>query len=81
MPQPAAGAGVLLVAAGLALHIWLLCPLGLVLVAFAGIVRPALWLSALLFGLPFAYGLKLPVLPTRSLDLIDIGVWGGLAVS
>ena len=76
----AAGAGALLIAAGLALHIWLLCPLGLVLVACAGIVRPALWLSLLLFGLPFAYGLKLPVLPARSLDLIDIGVWGGLAV-
>ncbi len=76
----AVGAGTLLMAAGLALHSWLLCPLGLVLVAFAGIVRPALWLSVLLFGLPFAYGLKLPVLPARSLDLIDIGVWGGLAV-
>ena len=76
----AAGAGVLLVAAGLALHIWLLCPLGLLLLAFAGFVRPSLWLAALLFGLPFAYGLKLPILPARSLDLIDIGVWGGLAV-
>ncbi|MFN8467065.1 MAG: O-antigen ligase family protein [Caldilineaceae bacterium] len=80
LAPPAAGAGVLLTAAGLALHIWVLCPLGLALVALAGIVRPALWLSALLFGLPFAYGLKLPILPARSLDLIDIGTWGGLVV-
>ncbi len=76
----AAGAGVLLVAAGMLLHLWLLCPLGLALLALGGVVRPALWLSALLFGLPFAYGLKLPLLPGRSLDLIDVGVWGGLVV-
>ena len=80
LAPPAAGAGVLLVAGGMALQLWLLCPLGLALIALAGVVRPAFWLSALLFGLPFAYGLKLPILPTRSLDLIDIGVWGGLVV-
>ena len=76
----AAGAGMLLVAAGLTLHIWLLCLLGLIMLAFGGIVRPALWGAAVLFGIPFAYGLKLPILPVRSLDLIDIGVWVGLAV-
>ena len=70
----------MIVAAGIALSMWFLCALGLALLAFAGIVRPAVWLSALLFGLPFAFGLKLPVLPTRSFDLIDIGVWGGLAI-
>ncbi len=80
LAPPAAGAGVLLAAAGLALHMWMLCSLGLALIALAGMVRPTLWLSALLFGLPFAYGLKLPILPARSLDLIDIGVWGGLVV-
>jgi O-antigen ligase len=70
--------GVALIAASIALNLWYLCFLGLALLALTAIVRPTLWLSALLFGLPFAFGLKLPVLPTRSFDLIDIGVWGGL---
>jgi hypothetical protein len=72
--------GFLAVAASLALNAWLFCLLGLALLALAGGIRPAIWVGALLFGLPFAYGLKLPLLPARSFDLIDIGVWGGAAV-
>jgi len=75
-----AGLGVALVAGSVLLSTWWLCLPGLFLLALAGAVRPAIWLAALLFGLPFAYGIKLPLLPARSFDLIDIGVWGGLAV-
>lgn len=82
--EPAAGAlaglGMLLVAGSVAFSTWWLCLPGLALLALAGVMRPTLWLAALLFGLPFAYGIKLPLLPTRPFDLIDIGVWGGTAV-
>jgi O-antigen ligase len=70
--------GALLVAASVAVDAWFLALGGLALLALAGSLRPALWLAALLFGLPFAFGLKLPLLPNRSFDLIDIGVWAGL---
>jgi len=73
-------AGLLLVAGSVLLSTWWLCLPGLLLLALAGAARPAIWLAALLFGLPFAYGIKLPLLPARSFDLIDIGVWGGVAV-
>ncbi len=77
-----AAGGLLLVAGSVAIGgtvpaNWLLCVAGLLLLALAGLLRPALWWSALLFGLPFAFGVKLPLLPTRSFDLIDVGVWGG----
>ena len=75
-----ASVGLVLVIAGVAFSTWWLCLPGLGLLALAGVLRPAIWLSALLFGLPFAFGLKLPLLPTRAFDLIDIGVWGGVVV-
>jgi hypothetical protein len=79
-PWPLAASGLALAAASVALQTWWLCAPGLALLALAGLLRPALWLGALLFALPFAFGLKLPLLPGRAFDLIDLGVWGGVAV-
>ncbi len=72
--------GLLLIGAGTALGIWLPTAAGVALLALAGVVNPVLWLAALLFGLPFAYGVKLPLLPQRAVDLIDLGVLGGVAI-
>ena len=70
--------GLLLIAAGVFLYQWPVTLLGLALLAWAALQRPALWLAALLFALPFYYAFPLPILPGRSLGLIDIGIWGGL---
>ncbi|HRJ44103.1 MAG TPA: hypothetical protein PL105_19590, partial [Caldilineaceae bacterium] len=67
----------LLVGGGVALESWLLTDVGLGLLALAGLRRAEVWVAALLFGLPF-YLHPLPILPGRSLNLIEIGVWGGL---
>ena len=75
-----AGGGFLLAAAGAVTGAWLPTAAGVALLALAGVVHPALWLAALLFGLPFAYGVKLPLLPQRAVDLIDLGVLGGVAI-
>lgn len=80
LASAAAGLGLGLVIAGAALGAWWLCAPGLLLLGLAGLLRPAWWLGALLFGLPFAFGVKLPLLPNRAFDLIDLGVWGGIAV-
>jgi hypothetical protein len=80
LPALLAGLGLPLVIAGVVLQWWFLCLAGLALLALAGVLRPALWLGALLCGLPFAFGIKLPLLPARAFDLIDLGVWGGVGV-
>ena len=71
------GAG--LVAAGVWLALWPATLAGLGLLGLAGLVRPGLWLAGVLVGLPF-YLLPLPLLPGRSLNLVEVGVYGGLAV-
>jgi O-antigen ligase len=68
-----------LIGAGVFLDNWLLTDAGLALLALAAFLRPELWVAALLFGLPF-YLYPLPILPGRGLNLIEIGVWGGLAI-
>ncbi|RME59986.1 MAG: hypothetical protein D6790_09955, partial [Caldilineae bacterium] len=73
------GLGLALVAAGVYASSWLLTDLGLALLAVAGLLRLELWTGALLFGLPF-YLHPLPLLPGRALNLVEIGVWGGLAL-
>ncbi len=78
-PWLAAG-GLLLIAAGTALRQWPTTAAGVALLALAGTIDPLYWLAALLFGLPFAYGVKLPLLPQRAVDLIDLGVLGGMAI-
>ena len=69
----------LLIGAGVFLDSWLLTDVGLALLALAALSRPELWVAALLFGLPF-YLYPLPILPGRGLNLIEVGVWGGLAI-
>ncbi|MCB0043267.1 MAG: O-antigen ligase family protein, partial [Caldilinea sp.] len=75
-----AGGGFILVVTGTVLGNWLPTTAGVALLVLAGVVNPVLWLAALLFGLPFAYGVKLPLLPQRAVDLIDLGVLGGVAI-
>lgn len=58
---------------------WWLCLPGLVGLGLLGLARPAYWLGATLFGLPF-YLYPLPLWPGFSLNLIEVGVWGGLAL-
>lgn len=72
--------GLLLVVLGGAGDRWWLALPGLGLLGLAALVHPALWSAALLVGLPFYFRFPLPVLPGRSLGLIDIGVWGGLLI-
>jgi len=69
----------LTIGAGVVFDSWLLTDAGLALLALAALMRPELWVATLLFGLPF-YLFPLPILPGRSLNLIEVGVWGGLVV-
>jgi O-antigen ligase len=71
------GTALLLVGGGVLWRSWLITSAGLVLLALVGVQRPLFWIGALLFGLPF-YLHPLPILPGRELNLIEIGVWGGL---
>ncbi|MEZ4833245.1 MAG: O-antigen ligase family protein [Caldilineaceae bacterium] len=73
------GVGLIAVGAGVGLDRWWLTDAGLLLLALAGVQRPLLWVGALLFGLPF-YLHPLPILPGRALNLVEIGIWGGLAL-
>ena len=77
---PLACGGLLIVAASVLLSVWWLSLLGLLLLAFVALQRPTLWLAALLFGLPFYFAHPLPVLPTRALGIIDVGVLGGIVL-
>ncbi|MYH63482.1 MAG: O-antigen ligase family protein [Caldilineaceae bacterium SB0675_bin_29] len=73
-------AGVVAIGAGTAVQNWLLTDAGLIMLGFAGLQRPVLWTGALLFGLPL-YLYPLPILPGRALNLIEIGVYGGLGLT
>ena len=73
-------AGLAMIAAGTAAQNWLLTDAGLVLLGIAGLQRPVIWTGALLLGLPF-YLRPLPLLPGRALNLIEIGVYGGLGLT
>ena len=73
------GAALLTIGGGVALDQWIVTVLGLALLALVGVQRPLLWVGALLFGLPF-YLHPLPILPGRALNLVEIGIWGGLAL-
>jgi len=71
----------LLIAMGSANQAVLLTWLGLLLLAWCGLQRPALWLAALLFALPFYFHYSLPLLPNRTIGLVDIGMFGGIVIS
>lgn len=73
-------AGLAMIAAGTDAQNWLLTDAGLVLLGVAGLQRPVIWTGALLLGLPI-YLHPLPLLPGRALNLIEIGVYGGLGLT
>ena len=73
-------AGVALIGTGIVAQNWVLTDAGLVMLGVAGLRRPVLWTGALLFGLPF-YLHPLPFLPGRALNLIELGVYGGLGLT
>jgi O-antigen ligase len=64
--------------AGVTLNQWWIVLAGLGFLFLVSLHRPAIWLAALLFGLPFYYRFPLPILPWRSLGLIDAGLLGGI---
>jgi O-antigen ligase len=70
--------GASLTVAGISLNQWWVVFAGLGLLFLVSLHRPAIWLAALLFGLPFYYGFPLPILPWRSLGLVDAGLLGGI---
>ncbi|MEM7533951.1 MAG: O-antigen ligase family protein [Chloroflexota bacterium] len=59
---------------------WLLCLLGLGLIAYIAVLAPIYWMALLLLGLPFYYRFALPILPNRLLNLIDVGLLGGIVI-
>lgn len=75
----AALAGVALIGAGVLSEVWVFAVAGLGVLGFAALQWPVLWTCALLFGLPF-YLHAVPILPGRALNLIEIGIYGGLAL-
>lgn len=80
MAMAGAVSGILLIAGAVVVDQWLLSLLGLALLAWAALQRPALWCAALLFALPFYYAFPLPILPHRSLSLIDVGLLGAFVL-
>lgn len=77
---PLAVVGFGLAALGATTGIWWMTASGVALLAVGGVARPSLWLAALMAALPFAYGVKLPLLPGRNVSIVDLGVLGGVAV-
>lgn len=69
--------GSVLIVLGTAAQRWPVALAGVALLGVAGLLRPMLWLAALLFALPFAYAVDLPLLPGRALGIVDVGVLGG----
>ncbi len=72
--------GGLLIAIAIWLELWPVTWIGLALLAWAGLQRPALWVSTLLFALPFYFRHHLPLLPNRALGIVDVGVLVGLGL-
>ncbi|MEZ4660910.1 MAG: hypothetical protein R2911_25455 [Caldilineaceae bacterium] len=62
------------------LDLWWLCVTGLVLLGCISVLRPALWLAALLLGLPFYFWRDAPA-SSINLGIIDVGVLGGSSLS
>ncbi len=68
------------VAVGTVSDTWWLTLSGLGLLGLLGTRQPVLWLGLTLAGLPF-YLHPLPLAPGLALNLIEIGTWGGFAVT
>lgn len=73
-------ASLLFMAIGVWQQIWWFCRAALALLIYVSLYRPVFWPALLLFSLPFYFSISLPILPGRSLGLIDIGILGGLFV-
>lgn len=74
------GVAILLLSMGILWTQWIVTATALLLLAWCGLQRPALWLAALFVGLPFYYSWFLPILPMRAFGLIDVGILGGTVV-
>lgn len=72
--------GAILIVIGSANALWPVTLAGVAVLGLAGLLRPALWLGTLLFALPFAYAVDLPLLPGRAIGVVDVGVLGGAAI-
>ena len=68
------------VAVGTISNTWWLSLLGLSLLGLLGTRQPVLWLGLTLAGLPFHLH-PLPLAPGLALNLVEIGAWGGFAVT
>ena len=65
---------------GIATRTWWLALPGLGLLALTGVRQPTLWLGLTLAGLPFHLH-SVPLAPGLALNLVEIGAWGGFAVT
>lgn len=65
---------------GIATRTWWLALPGLCLLALTGVRQPTLWLGLTLAGLPFHLH-PVPLAPGLALNLVEIGTWGGFAVT
>lgn len=68
------------VAVGTVSDAWWLTVPGLALLGLLGTRQPVLWLGLTLAGLPFHLH-PLPLAPGIALNLVEIGTWGGFAVT
>ena len=75
-----AAAAAACIAAGTATSFWWLALPGLGLLALMGVRQPTWWLGLMLAGLPFHLH-PLPLAPGLALNLVEIGTWGGFAVT
>lgn len=73
-------AGIATLALGTILPMWWLALLGVALLASTALSTMTPWMAALLFGLPFYFGVTLPLLPSRSFNLLDLGILGGIVL-
>lgn len=75
-----AAVSILLIGVGIGTDVWASTLAGLALLAMVSLTRLEIWCGVMLFGLPF-YLIPLPILPGQSLNLIEVGVWGGLMLA
>lgn len=73
--------GLTMIAIAIWRDLWPLTLVGLLLLLWSGLQRPALWIAAFLLGLPFYFSYPLPLLPGRALGIVDVGVLGGTVVA
>ncbi len=70
-----------LTAVGIALAYWIPAVVGLAGLGVLSLGRPALWAAVLLYALPFYYRYHVPIIPNRSVGLIDLLALGGFVIA